>query len=131
MDLERVRDYALSRPGKITEDLPFDDEVLVFRIAGKIFLLTNINAVPFTINVKCDPERALELRERYPEIRPGFHMNKKMWNTVDLSGGLPERLVKELIEHSYDEVVKKLSLKEKEKLMKEKNVSKKLKVKSK
>jgi predicted DNA-binding protein (MmcQ/YjbR family) len=131
MDLERVREYALSRPGKITEDFPFDDEVLVIRIAGKIFLLTNVNAVPFTVNLKCDPERALELRERYPEVQPGFHMNKKMWNTVDLSGRLPERLVMELIDHSYDEVVKKLSLKEREKLAKGNTGSRKKSEKSK
>lgn len=131
MDLERLREYALSRPGKVTEDFPFDEEVLVIRINGKIFLLTNVNAVPLTVNLKCDPERALELRERYSEIQPGFHMNKKMWNTVDLSGRLPERLVMELIDHSYDEVVKKLTLKEREELAKGKNGSRKSKVKGK
>lgn len=131
MDLERLREYALSRPGKVTEDFPFDDEVLVIRIFGKIFLLTNVNGVPLTVNLKCSPERALELRERYSEIQPGFHMNKKMWNTVDLSGRLPERLVMELIDHSYDEVVKKLTLKQREGLAKGKNGSRKSKVKGK
>ncbi|NUN69434.1 MAG: MmcQ/YjbR family DNA-binding protein [Bacteroidetes bacterium] len=130
MDLEQLREYALSRPGKVTEDFPFDEEVLVFRIAGKIFLLTNVNAVPLTANLKCDPARALELRERYPDVKPGFHMNKKMWNTVDLSGSLPDRIVKEMIDHSYDEVVKKLSVKEREKIVQKSGKSKKLKEKS-
>lgn len=108
IDLESIRDHCLKKEGKITEEFPFDEEVLVFKVFNKIFLLTNVNAVPLTVNLKCDPERAIELRERYEDVRPGFHMHKKYWNTVDLSGSLPDRLVYEMIDHSYDEVVKKL-----------------------
>ncbi len=108
MDLETIRDHCLKKAGRITEEFPFDEEVLVFKVYNKIFLLTNVNAVPLTVNLKCDPERAVELRERYEEVNPGFHMHKKYWNTVDLSGSLPDRLVMELIDHSYDEVVKNI-----------------------
>ncbi len=108
IDLESIREYCLKQPGKITEEFPFDEEVLVFKVYNKIFLLTNVNAVPLTVNLKCDPERAVELRERYDDVKPGYHMHKKYWNTVDLSGSLPDRLVYEMIDHSYEEVVKKL-----------------------
>ncbi len=108
IDLENVRNYCLKKKGKITEEFPFDEEVLVFKVYGKIFLLTNINGIPLSVNVKCDAERAAELRERFPSITPAWHMNKKMWNTVEIDGTLQEKLVFELIDHSYDEVVKKL-----------------------
>jgi len=81
-----------------------------------MFLLTNLNELPLSMNLKCDPERAVELRERYPAIQPGYHMNKKWWNTVDADGSIPEKLVYELIDHSYDEVVKKLPKKIREKI---------------
>lgn len=113
MDLEAVRDFCLALPGDVTEEFPFDEEVLVFKVSGKIFLLTNVNALPFTVNLKCDPERAIELRERYPAVQPGYHMHKKYWNTVAPHEGLPERLFYELIRHSFDEVVKKLPKKKK------------------
>jgi predicted DNA-binding protein (MmcQ/YjbR family) len=108
IDLESVRNHCISKPGVITEEFPFDDETLVFKLYGKIFLLTNVNDVPLSMNLKCDPERAIELRERYPAVQPGYHMNKKMWNTVTPDGSIPSRLVFELIDHSYDEVAKKL-----------------------
>ncbi len=108
IDLESLRDYCLKKKGEITEAFPFDEEVLVFKVSNKIFLLTNVNAVPLTVNLKCDPERAIEWRERHEDVQPGFHMHKKYWNTVDLSGSLSERFVYEMIDHSYDEVVKKL-----------------------
>lgn len=142
MDLETVRNHCLSKPGNITEEFPFDEETLVFKLFGKMFLLTNVNDVPLSMNLKCDPERAIELRERYPAVKPGYHMNKKMWNTVDADGSLSSRLVFELIDHSYDEVVKGLPKKVQEKLVGEKkregvikekekkNRKKKLKVKS-
>lgn len=109
--LDAVRNYCLKKKGKITEEFPFDEETLVFKIFGKMFLLTNVNDLPISMNLKCDPERAIELRERYPAIQPGYHMNKKWWNTLTVDGSMPERLVYELIDHSYDEVVKKLPAK--------------------
>lgn len=118
MDLASVRDHCLAKPGAVTEDFPFDEEVLVFKLFGKIFLLTNVNGVPFTMNLKCDPERAIELRERYPAIEPGYHMNKKRWNTVTVDGSLSDAKVRELIDHSYDEVAKRLPKKIREKLEK-------------
>ncbi|MFZ4619748.1 MAG: MmcQ/YjbR family DNA-binding protein [Bacteroidota bacterium] len=108
IDLESIRNYCLKKEGKITEEFPFDEEVLVFKVSNKIFLLTNVNAVPLTVNLKCDPERAIEWRERYEDVQPGFHMHKKYWNTVHVNRSLSERLFLEMIDHSYDEVVKKL-----------------------
>ena len=111
ISLDTIRTHCLKKKGKVTEDFPFDDEILVYKIYGKIFLLMNINAIPLNINLKCDPERAIELRERYDAIIPGFHMNKKMWNTIVVDGRLTDKLILELIDHSYDEVVKKLPIK--------------------
>ncbi len=108
MDIETIREYALQKPGKISEEFPFDEETLVFKIEGKIFLLTGLGSLPFALNLKCDPERAIELRDRYDSIRPGFHMNKKYWNTVIIDGRLPDALILELIDHSYNEVIKNL-----------------------
>ncbi len=116
IDLESARNYCLKKKGRITEEFPFDEETLVFKVFGKMFLLTNINEAPLSINLKCDPERAIELRERYESIKPAWHMNKKMWNTVDVDGTISDKLVYELINHSYDEVVKKLPKKIREKL---------------
>ena len=118
IDLESVWNYCLRKKGKITEEFPFDDEVLVFKVFGKMFLLTNINALPFSITLKCDTERAVELRERFASITPAWHMNKKMWNAVEIDGTIPEKLINELIDHSYDEVVKKLPKKIKDTIKK-------------
>lgn len=120
MDLDAVRNHCLSKPGNITEEFPFDEETLVFKLFGKMFLLTNVNEIPLSMNLKCNPERAIELRERYPAVKPGYHMNKKMWNTVDADGSLSSRLVFELIDHSYDEVMKGLPKKIQEKIVGEK-----------
>ena len=106
MDIEKLREYCLSK-NNATEDFPFDESTLAFRIKGKMFCLIDVEN-PGTINLKCDPERALELREEYEEIIPGFHMNKKHWNTVDISGTLKDNFICELIDHSYDLVVKTL-----------------------
>lgn len=100
MNLEELRDHCLNKPGT-TEGLPFGEDTLVFKVGGKMFLLTSIqNGDSF--NAKCDPELAIELRERYPEVQPGYHMNKKMWNTVYMDGSLPQKLLIEMIDHSYD-----------------------------
>lgn len=86
--------------------MPFGDDVLVFRVDNKIFLLMRLTMRPLTINLKCDPERAIELRERYTSVIPGYHMNKKYWNTVILDGKVPNKEVLAMIDHSYDEVLK-------------------------
>ena len=89
MDVESFRHYCLAKPGA-TEDTPFGDEHLVFKVHGKMFALLALEEVPPTANLKCNPDRALELRDRYEQVRPGYHMNKKHWNTVELNTGIPE-----------------------------------------
>jgi len=106
MNIEDLRDYCLSKPGT-TEGMPFGEQTLVFKVGGKIFLLIGLEKAN-RFNVKCDPERAIELREQHHEIIPGFHMNKKHWNTVYLDGGLTSVLIRELIDHSYELVLKSL-----------------------
>ncbi len=108
MNIEQLRTYCMSKPGA-SEDFPFDETTLCFRVAGKIFAITDLSAERFQVNLKCEPAYALELRERYPEVQPGWHMNKKHWNTVDFEGRLGEALLRHLIDHSYEQVVKALS----------------------
>ena len=107
MDLETIRSYCLSKKG-VTECFPFDEETLVFKVMDKMFLLCNINSDELAISVKCDSLLAMELRERYEFVTPGYHMNKKMWNTVSLDTDVDETLLRKLIDHSYTEVVKGL-----------------------
>ena len=110
MDLELIREYCLSK-SSVTESTPFDETTLVFKVLNKIFCLLNPN-LPFSINLKCLPEKAIELREEYEEIRPGFHMNKKHWNTIELEGNLSWELIKEMIDDSYRLVVEKMPKKD-------------------
>ena len=91
----------------------FGDDVLVFKVAGKMFALAALDELPATVNLKCDPEQALELRDRYEEVRPGYHMNKKHWNTIELSGVIPDGEITKMIDHSYDLVVARLPKKPK------------------
>lgn len=121
MNLETIREYCLKKPGKITEEFPFDDEVLVFKVKGKIFLLTNINERPLSMNLKCDPELAVEWREQYEAVEPGYHMNKKHWNTVTLDGTIPRNEILKMIDHSYEQVVKGLKMSEQTRLSKAMN----------
>jgi predicted DNA-binding protein (MmcQ/YjbR family) len=114
MNIETFREYCLSKKG-VTESFPFGPETLVFKVMGKMFALTGLDAETLSINLKCDPERAVELREEYEAIQPGYHMNKQLWNTVTCDG-IPEKLAYELIDHSYNEVVKGLSKKLREEL---------------
>ena len=107
MNIEEFQTYCLSKPG-VTEGFPFDEVTLVFKVMGKIFAITGLDSEEFRVNLKCDPERAIDLREEFPEIIPGYHMNKKHWNTVSFEGGLRNAFLKELIDHSYDLVAKKL-----------------------
>ncbi len=109
INLELIREYCISK-NMVTESLPFDNDTLVFKVAGKIFALMSLSG-NFGLNLKCDPERAIDLREQYSEITPGYHMNKTHWNTLLLTGNLPEKLIFELIDHSYDIIVKSLPLK--------------------
>ncbi|QCX40389.1 MmcQ/YjbR family DNA-binding protein [Aureibaculum algae] len=105
MNIEDFRDYCLSKKG-VTEAFPFDEFTLVFKVLGKMFALTGLNRKPAAVNLKCDPERAMELREEYDGIIiPGYHMSKKHWNTIIFDSRLPESLLHELIDHSYDLVV--------------------------
>ena len=106
MNIEAIRDYCLAKPG-VTEDMPFGEDTLVFRVGEKLFLLTSISTGT-QFNVKCDPERAIELRERYSEVQPGYHMNKKHWNTVHTDGNLGRKQICEMIDHSYELVLNSL-----------------------
>lgn len=115
MNIESISEYCLKKKG-VTEDFPFDVDTLAIRVMNKIFLLASLEKVPLQINLKCDPEYAIELRERYDSIQPGFHMNKSHWNTVTLDGSIPQSELKNMIDHSYDQVVKGLKKSDKEKL---------------
>lgn len=112
MNIESVREYCLGLP-LVTEDTAFGYDVLLFRVCNKIFACLNLER-PDLCTVKCDPEYALELRERYADIEPAWHWNKKYWNQLHLTGSLPEDLIKDLIRHSYSEIVKKLPKKQRE-----------------
>jgi len=104
MHMEQLRELLLSFPG-VTEEEPFGPEVVVYKVMGKMFALVDYDSVPPTMNLKCDPDRALDLRDVHEAIRPGWHMNKRHWNTLDLDGSLRGALVTELVRHSYDLVV--------------------------
>jgi predicted DNA-binding protein (MmcQ/YjbR family) len=101
MDAAEFREYCLAKNGA-TEGTPFGDTVLVFKVAGKIFALLSLDAVRARANLKCDPDLALELRDRFEQVTPGYHMNKKHWNTVEIESGIPEGEVGKMIDHSYD-----------------------------
>ncbi len=115
MDIEKIREYCLNKNG-VTESFPFDDETLVFKVISKMFCLCNLT-FPLSINLKCDPDKAIDLRERFMEITPGYHMNKKHWNTIDINGTLKDTLILEMIDDSYSLCVQKLTKKEKRLLM--------------
>ena len=106
MNIEEIRDYCLKKPG-VTEDMPFGEDTLVFRVGEKLFLLTSLSQGD-RFNVKCDPELAIELREQHSEVQPGYHMNKKHWNTVHTDGNLSRKEICDMIDHSYDLVLKSL-----------------------
>lgn len=113
MDIEQFRTYCLSKPGT-TEECPFGPDTLVFKVMGKMFALCSIDDFG-DVNLKCDPERAIELREQYEQVKPGYHMSKVHWNTVTLDG-LSKSFISELIDHSYELVMSSLPKKLREAL---------------
>lgn len=106
MNIEEIRDYCLSKPDT-EETLPFGPDTLVYKVYGKVFLLMGMDNDPLRFNVKCDPEKALELREEYPCVLPGYHMNKKHWNTIVVDFSVSNKILKEWIDHSYELVTPK------------------------
>jgi len=109
MNIEQYRDYCISKKG-VTESFPFDEKTLVFKVMNKMFALTNIENFSF-INLKCDPEKAVELREIYEGVRPGYHMNKALWNSVYTQEDVSDKLIVEWIDNSYDLIVSSLTKK--------------------
>jgi predicted DNA-binding protein (MmcQ/YjbR family) len=112
MNIEELREYCLSKLGA-TECFPFDEVTLVFKVGGKMFALTNLDG-ELSINLKCNPEKAIELREKYPAVKPGYHMNKKLWNTVEMNDSVKDSFIKEWIDDSYQLVFDGLTKKDKE-----------------
>lgn len=113
MNIQQLYEFCLSKKGT-TEHFPFDEDTLVFKVGGKMFCLASLKEFEAgnpAINLKCDPERALELRAVYQAIRPGFHMSKTHWNTVEMGQDVPDKMICELINHSYDLVFKSLTKK--------------------
>jgi predicted DNA-binding protein (MmcQ/YjbR family) len=96
MDLAKFRECCLGKPSA-KEGTPFGPDVLVFKVGGKIFALASLDEVPARVNLKCDPDLALELRDRYEQVRPGYHMNKRHWNTIDIEAGIPDGEIKKMI----------------------------------
>jgi predicted DNA-binding protein (MmcQ/YjbR family) len=107
MDATELRTWCLRQAGAI-EDFPFGPEHSVFKVAGKMFALSSLDRMPLEVSVKCEPELAVSLRQTYQAIRPGYHLNKRHWNTITLDGSLPDQLVRDLVEDSYDLVVSAL-----------------------
>ena len=116
MNIEEFRFYCLSKP-ESEECTPFDESTLVFKVAGKMFALTDILDTEFKVNLKSDPEKAIELREQYEEIQPGYHMNKMHWNTVNFDGSLNSKFLKSLVDESYLLVVKSLKKVDRERIL--------------
>lgn len=114
INVESYREYCLAKPGT-SEGFPFDGSTLVFKVMGKMYALADIDAFEF-INLKCNPERAAELRDQHPAIRPGYHMNKQHWNSVYVDGTLSDELIFELVDHSYELIAAGLPKKLKEEL---------------
>lgn len=118
MNIEEIREYCVSKRA-VTESLPFNDTALVFKVAGKMFAVLDLSEKKRGITLKCDPERAVELREHFVEVTPAWHFNKQHWNGVDIFGNVGDSDLKEWIDHSYDLVVSSLSGKQRAELEKE------------
>jgi predicted DNA-binding protein (MmcQ/YjbR family) len=115
MNIEEFRDYCLSKK-YVSESFPFDTTTLVFKVADKMFALSGLEHQPSKVNLKCDPEKSIQLREQFSDVIEGFHMSKKHWNTITIEGGLKNELIKELIDNSYDLVVKGMTKKRQKEL---------------
>jgi predicted DNA-binding protein (MmcQ/YjbR family) len=116
VNIETLREYCLTKK-KVEEGFPFGDTTLVFKVKGKIFLLASLDRPQLQFNVKCDPEQAIEWRERFAAVQPGYHMNKKLWNTVIVDGSLSFKILREMVDDSYYLVVKSLPQKAQEGLL--------------
>jgi len=117
MKADGIREYCLKKKGRITEGFPFGEGVLVFKVNAKVFLLLLLDTHPLTMNLKCDPALAIELRERYESVRPGYHMNKTHWNTIVLDGTIPQQEIRQMIDHSYEQIVLGMKKSERQKLL--------------
>jgi predicted DNA-binding protein (MmcQ/YjbR family) len=117
MNIEELREYCMAKKG-VTESFPFDETTLVFKVAEKMFCLTDL-VDDFAVALKNDPEKNMELRERFPAVRPGYHMNKQHWNTVSIDGSISDKMLKQLIDESYRIIVNKLPKKFREELQNE------------
>ena len=117
MNIELIREYCLKKKF-VSEEIPFGGNAPVYKVMGKIFVIAMLEP-PVNINLKCDPEKAVELRERYDCVRPGYHMNKMHWNTVDIDNSVPDKLIYEWIDHSYEEVASKLKKSDRTKIFPE------------
>lgn len=116
-DIESFREYCLKKKG-VTEEFPFDNDTLVFKVMGKMFALTSLTSTQFQINLKCNSDLIPELREKYTAVQPGYHMNKNHWNTVLVDGTISKKELLKMIDHSYEEVVRGLTKKMQEELKK-------------
>ena len=116
MDIEMLRDYCLAKK-EVDEGFPFGETVLVFKVKGKVFLLARLYTPTLAFNAKCDPEKAIEWREQFTAVQPGYHMNKRLWNTVTMDGSIPTRIVREMIDDSYELVVRSLPKKDQKDLL--------------
>ncbi|MGJ3234947.1 MmcQ/YjbR family DNA-binding protein [Marivirga sp.] len=112
MNIEEFRNFCIQKYG-VTEELPFDENTLVFKVMGKMFALIDVELFE-SVNLKCDPEQAIKLRDKYDAVKPGYHMNKKHWNTIEFDGSLSDREIFHWVNHSYDLVVSKLPKKPRE-----------------
>jgi len=117
MNIEELRDYCISKPG-VSEEFPFDETTLVFKVLGKMFALTDLEG-ELSVNLKCEPQLCIELRRQYESVLPGYHMNKKHWNTIIIDGTIPDPFIYKWIDSSYELVVSKLTQKQQAKLKKE------------
>lgn len=106
MDIEQLREYALAKPDT-TEGFPFGESILVFKVSNKMFMLISLDSIPLRMNLKCDSDKAVSLREQYDAIIPGYHMNKKHWNSVIMDGSLSAKLLQEMMDDSYNLIAKK------------------------
>ena len=116
MNIEEIREYCLSKKG-VTESFPFDEDTLVLKVMGKMFALISLEKIPLHINLKFDPELAVELREKYESVLPGYHMNKKHWNSIIVDGSIHSNEIKNWMDNSYTLVVQGLKKTEQEKLV--------------